>query len=88
MNNWLLTFVELCSFLKTDEPTALSLIEEGGIPPPVNIGDRLVRWVESDLVRWVQSGCPRFPPPDPKELAMIHKQLEEKFRASFEKDAK
>jgi predicted DNA-binding transcriptional regulator AlpA len=77
LNNWLLTFHELCAFLKADETTAMSLVEEGGIPPPVNIGDRFVRWVESDLVRWVQSGCPRFPPPSPQELAMIRKQLEE-----------
>ena len=67
------------NFLKADEPTVFSLLEEGGIPPPVNIGDRLVRWVESDLIRWVQTGCPRFPPPSPEELLMIRaKQLEEK----------
>jgi predicted DNA-binding transcriptional regulator AlpA len=74
----LLTFDDLCKFLKADEPTVLSLIEEGGIPPPVNIGDRLIRWVETDLTRWVMTGCPRFPPPTDAELMMIRiKQLEE-----------
>jgi predicted DNA-binding transcriptional regulator AlpA len=70
----LLTFRELCTFLKADEAAVMSLIESGGIPPPVNIGDRLVRWVEGDLVRWVQVGCPRFPPPTLDELAMIRAQ--------------
>ena len=75
----LLTFDDLCKFLKADEPTVFLLIEEGGMPPPVNIGDRLIRWVESDLTRWVQMGCPRFPPPTASELTMIRsKQLEEK----------
>jgi predicted DNA-binding transcriptional regulator AlpA len=74
----LLTFQELCTFLKADEPTVFSLIEVGSVPPPVNIGDRLVRWLESDLVKWVQAGCPRFPPPAPDELELIRtRQLEE-----------
>ena len=60
------------------EPLVLLLIEAGSIPPPVNIGDRLIRWVESDLLRWVQTGCPKFPPPTPDELALIRaKQAEE-----------
>jgi predicted DNA-binding transcriptional regulator AlpA len=70
----LLTFVELCAFLKADEATVLLLIEAGGVPPPVNIGDRLVRWVETDLARWVQTGCPRFPPPTDDELVMIREK--------------
>jgi predicted DNA-binding transcriptional regulator AlpA len=75
----LLTFDELCVFLKADEATVLLLIEAGGVPPPVNIGDRLVRWVETDLTRWVQTGCPRFPPPTPAELTLIRaKRFEEK----------
>ncbi len=71
MTDILLTFHELCAFLKADEPVVLSLIEAGVIPPPVNIGNRLVRWVQSDLIRWVQTGCPRFPPPTAEELALI-----------------
>jgi predicted DNA-binding transcriptional regulator AlpA len=67
----LLTFHELCTFLKADPAMVLSLVEAGGIPLPVNIGNRLVRWVESDLTKWVQTGCPRFPPPTPDELALI-----------------
>jgi predicted DNA-binding transcriptional regulator AlpA len=67
----LLTFHELCTFLKADAAMVLSLVEAGGIPLPVNIGNRLVRWVEIDLTRWVQAGCPRFPPPTPDELALI-----------------
>ena len=67
----LLTFQELCVLLKADEPLVLWLIETGGVPPPVNIGGRLIRWVESDLVRWVQTGCPRFPPPTPEEITLI-----------------
>ena len=75
----LLTFHELCTFLKTDESMVLSLIEAGAIPPPVNIGDRLVRWVQSDLNRWVLTGCPRYPPPTPEELTLIRtKHLDEK----------
>jgi predicted DNA-binding transcriptional regulator AlpA len=75
----LLTFDELCAFLKADEPMVLLLIEAGSIPPPVNIGDRLIRWVEGDLSRWVQTGCPKFPPPTPDELALIRaKRVEEK----------
>ncbi len=75
----LLNFQELCSFLKADEAVVLSLIESGGLPPPLNIGDRLVRWVESDLARWVQMGCPKFPPPTPAELTLIRtKRIEEK----------
>ena len=70
----LLTFSELCSVLKADEPTVLSLVEAGSVPPPVNIGNRLIRWVESDLVRSVQTGCPSFPPLAPEELALIHRQ--------------
>jgi predicted DNA-binding transcriptional regulator AlpA len=73
----LLTFDELCVFLKADETTVLLLIEAGGVPPPVNIGDRLVRWVETDLTRWVQTGCPRFPPPTEAELAMIRAKKSE-----------
>jgi predicted DNA-binding transcriptional regulator AlpA len=71
MTDMLLTFDELCTFLKADESVVLSLIEAGGIPLPVNIGKRLVRWVESDLTRWVHAGCPCFPPPTPEELALI-----------------
>jgi predicted DNA-binding transcriptional regulator AlpA len=67
----LLTFSELCAFLKADEATVLMLIEAGGVPPPVNIGEQLVRWVEADLTRWVQTGCPNFPPPTPEEIALI-----------------
>ena len=78
MTNTLLTFHELCSFLKADETIVLSLIEAGAIPPPVNIGNRLVRWVHSDLLRWVQTGCPSFPPPTSEELALISaKHVEE-----------
>ncbi len=78
----LLTFRELCEFLKADEPTVLSLIEAGGVPPPVNIGNRLIRWVETDLLRWVQMGCPQFPPPTPEEIAiMLEKYREEQQRA-------
>ena len=83
MTDMLLTFHELCTFLKADEPTVLSLIEEGAIPPPVIIGNRLVRWVESDLIRWVQTGCPRFPPPTSEELTLIRtKRIEEKCHTS------
>jgi predicted DNA-binding transcriptional regulator AlpA len=79
MTDALLTFQELCAFLKADEPEVLSLVEIGAIPLPVNIGDRLIRWVASDLTRWIQTGCPRFPPPTPDELALIRgKYLEEK----------
>jgi predicted DNA-binding transcriptional regulator AlpA len=79
MTDSLLTFQELCAYLKADESLVLSLIEFGGIPLPVNIGNRLVRWVESDLIRWVRTGCPRFPPPTPEELALIRgTRLEEK----------
>jgi predicted DNA-binding transcriptional regulator AlpA len=83
MNNWLLTFQELCDFLKTDETTVFSLIEEGGVPPPMNIGDRLVRWVETDLTRWVQTGCQRFPQPSPEEIKMIRSKCDkEKLHAT------
>ena len=79
MIDLLLTFHELCTFLKADETTVLSLIETGSVPPPVNIGDRLIRWVEGDLIRWVQTGCPRFPPPTAEELALIQsKRMDEK----------
>jgi len=79
MTDFLLTFQELCTLLKTDESMVLSLIETGSVPPPVNIGNRLVRWVQSDLIRWVQTGCPHYPPLTPEELALIRtKQLEEK----------
>jgi len=67
----LLTFDEICVFLKADEVTVFSLIEEGAIPPPLNIGNRLIRWVETDLTRWIQTGCQKFPPPTAAELAMI-----------------
>jgi predicted DNA-binding transcriptional regulator AlpA len=78
MNDMLLTFRELCEFLKADESMVLSLIEEGAIPLPLNIGDRLVRWVQSDLARWVQTGCPRFPPPTADDLTLIlRERLEE-----------
>jgi predicted DNA-binding transcriptional regulator AlpA len=73
----LLTFSELCAFLKADEPMVLSLIEAGSIPPPVNIGNRLIRWVASDLERWVQKGCLSFPPPTPEELALIQARYAE-----------
>ena len=81
----LLTFPELCEFLKADEPMVLSLIEAGSVPPPVNIGNQLIRWVESDLVRWVQMGCPNFPPPTPEELGLIRtNRVEEKSRTVAE----
>jgi predicted DNA-binding transcriptional regulator AlpA len=70
----LLTFPELCKFLKADEAMVLSLIEAGSVPPPVNIGNRFVRWVESDLDRWVQTGCPSSPPLTPEELTLIRQQ--------------
>jgi predicted DNA-binding transcriptional regulator AlpA len=79
----LLTFDELCTFLKADESVVLSLIETGGIPLPVNIGNRLVRWVESDLIRWVQTGCPRFPPPTLEELTLIRTECLEENRHSL-----
>ena len=66
MNEILLTFQELCTFLKADEEVVLSLIESGSLPPPLNIGDRLIRWAESDLARWLQMGCPTYPPPVPR----------------------
>jgi predicted DNA-binding transcriptional regulator AlpA len=74
----LLTFPELCAFLKADEATVISLIEAGSLPPPLNIGNRVVRWVESDLARWVQMGCPGFPPPTPDELELIRAARTEK----------
>jgi predicted DNA-binding transcriptional regulator AlpA len=78
MTDMLLTFRELCAFLKADESMVLSLIEEGAIPLPLNIGNRLIRWVQSDLARWVQTGCPRFPPPTSEDLALIlRERLEE-----------
>jgi predicted DNA-binding transcriptional regulator AlpA len=77
----LLTFEELCVFLKADEAMVLALIEAGSIPTPVNIGDRLVRWVESDLTRWVQTGCPKSPPPTPEELVLIRARRVEETRA-------
>jgi predicted DNA-binding transcriptional regulator AlpA len=82
----LLTFVELCSFLKEDGTTVISLIEAGCIPPPVSIGNRLVRWVESDLVRWVQTGCPSFPPLTPDELALIRRQTTGDDRSGESRD--
>ena len=88
MIDMLLTFHDLCSFLKADEATVLSLFEAGGIPPPLNIGDRLVRWVESDLTRWVQTGCPRFPPPSHEELALLRRnRLEEQRPAPADANA-
>ncbi len=82
MTDMLLTFQELCTFLKADEAVVLSLIESGSLPPPLNIGDRLVRWLESDLARWLQMGCPKYPPPAPEELTLIRtKHLEEKRQA-------
>jgi predicted DNA-binding transcriptional regulator AlpA len=79
VNNLLLTFDDLCQFLKAEELTVFELIEAGSVPPPVNIGDRLIRWVETDLTRWVQTGCPRFPPPTEEELVLIRaKRFEEK----------
>jgi predicted DNA-binding transcriptional regulator AlpA len=79
----LLTFDELCAFLKTDAPMALLLIEAGSVPPPVNIGNRLIRWVQADLARWVQMGCPKFPPPTPEEMDLIRgKSVEEKRSAA------
>lgn len=75
MTDLLLTFDELCAFLKADRTTVMSLIEAGSVPPPVNIGDLIVRWVETDLTRWVQTGCPRFPPPTVVELAILRKSI-------------
>jgi predicted DNA-binding transcriptional regulator AlpA len=77
MTDMLLTFDELCAFLKADEATVMSLIESGGVPLPLEIGNRLIRWVESDLTRWVQTGCPQYPPPTAAELAVIRKKLHE-----------
>jgi len=85
VTDMLLTFQELCTFLKAEESLVLSLIEAGSLPPPVNIGNRLVRWVESDLIRWVQTGCLRFPPPTWEELALIcAKRLEEQSHTPAE----
>jgi predicted DNA-binding transcriptional regulator AlpA len=75
MIDLLLTFDELCDFLKADRTVVISLIEAGSVPPPVNIGDLIVRWVETDLIRWVQTGCPRFPPPTFTELAMLRENF-------------
>ena len=61
----------------------LSLLEAGSIPPPVNIGNRLIRWVVSDLDRWVQMGCPNFPPPTPEELAMIREKRTDEPRTQW-----
>ncbi len=85
MTDMLLTFHELCAFLKADEPMVLLLIKEGAIPPPVIIGDQLVRWVENDLIRWVQTDCPRFPPPTSEELTLIRtKHLEEQHHTQID----
>ena len=79
MTDMLLTFQELCTFLKADEAVVFELIESGSLPPPLNIGNRLIRWAESDLARWLQMGCPKYPPPAPEELTLIRtKYLEEK----------
>jgi predicted DNA-binding transcriptional regulator AlpA len=89
MDEVLLTFQELCTFLKADEEVVLSLIESGSLPPPLNIGDRLIRWAEGDLARWLQMGCPKYPPPVHEELTLIRtKHLEEKLHASADVDAK
>lgn len=88
MTDMLLTFDELCAFLKADEATVMSLIENGGVPLPLEIGNRLIRWVESDLTRWVQMGCPQYPPPTASELAVIRKKLhEEKHRPAAGDDS-
>lgn len=71
MTDMLLTFQELCAFLKADDVTVMLLFESGNLPPPLTIGDRLIRWVESDLARWVQMGCPNFPAPTPEEIDMV-----------------
>jgi predicted DNA-binding transcriptional regulator AlpA len=85
----LLSFPELCAFLKADEPMVMSLIEAGSVPPPVNIGNQLIRWVEGDLVRWVQMGCPNFPPPTPEELDLIRtNRVEQKTDTEAETNEK
>ncbi|MEN6457451.1 MAG: hypothetical protein ABFC63_00845 [Thermoguttaceae bacterium] len=78
MTGILMTFEELCAFLKADQDMVLALIEAGAVPPPLNVGDRLVRWVQSDLIRWVQMGCPNFPAPTHEELALIRANRVEK----------
>ncbi len=85
----LLTFQELCTFLKADEEVVLSLIESGSLPPPLNIGDRLIRWAEGDLARWLHMGCPKYPPPVLDEVTLIRtKHLEEKLQTVVDTNAR
>lgn len=75
------TIEDVCKFLKSDEPTVLFLIEQGHLPPPVNIGeDRLVRWISDDLLAWARMGCPQFAAPTEGEFVTIRERhIEEKY---------
>lgn len=36
------------------------MVNRGEMPPPVRVGQRLIRWPRGLILRWINAGCPRF----------------------------
>lgn len=61
----------LSELLRTDTPTALALVLDGTVPPPVILGQRLVRWSGASLTTWSAAGCPAGQPLTAEEARRI-----------------
>jgi predicted DNA-binding transcriptional regulator AlpA len=81
----LLTIDQLGEHLATDMPTMLALIRDGGVPAPVTIANRLVRWPASALDAWIDAGCPHQAPMDTCQFKLarilIHREVMDKLHA-------
>jgi predicted DNA-binding transcriptional regulator AlpA len=67
----LLDFPAVASWLGTDEPSLLALLERGDFPQPVVIGSRLCRWSDVSLEEWAADGCPQCEPPSEPEFVRL-----------------
>ncbi len=53
-----LTIKEVIARTRISRGTIYRKIQNGSFPSPRKIGDRAVRWLESDIQDWMD-GCPR-----------------------------
>jgi len=59
----LFDFDEITNRLGCDPADTLALLKRGGIPQPVIIADRLVRWPSNHFLGWIGGQCKPCDPP-------------------------
>ena len=45
---------ETCEMAGIKKTTAYKMMSEGAFPKPVNIGERAVRWVSTEIEAWIR----------------------------------